>query len=38
MKLDFYTTKRYTYIVADNVTFQKKSKVIHKLMKWLLKL
>lgn len=24
MKLDFYTTKRYTYIVADNVTFQKK--------------
>ena len=24
MKLDFYTTKRYTYIVADNATFQKK--------------
>ena len=24
MKLDFYKTKRYTYIVADNVTFQKK--------------
>ena len=24
MKFDFYTTKRYTYIVAGNVTFQKK--------------
>lgn len=24
MKLDFFTTKRYTYIVAGNVTFQKK--------------
>ena len=24
MKLEFYTTKRYTYIVASNVTFQKK--------------
>lgn len=24
MKLEFYTTKRYTYIVAGNVTFQKK--------------
>ena len=24
MKLDFYTTKSYTYIVADNVTFRKR--------------
>ena len=24
MKLEFYTTKRYTYIVAGNVTFKKK--------------
>lgn len=26
MKLDFYSTKRYTYIIADNVTFRKKEK------------
>lgn len=26
MKLDFYSTKRYTYIVADNVTFRKREK------------
>ena len=24
MKIDFYTTKSYTYIVADNVTFRKR--------------
>ena len=24
MKLYFFTTKRYTYIIAGNVTFQKK--------------
>ena len=26
MKLDFYSSKRYTYIVADNVTFRKREK------------